>query len=46
MEMPRATSPKETLTHGSGQCYAVGEIYLHFQCGGTTIDERILVIQP
>ena len=45
MEMSHAVAPYKPLLNGSGQSYCIRQVYFRFQCHGTTIDERSLVLQ-
>jgi conjugative transposon TraN protein len=43
--MSRAVAPNKPFLNGSGQSYCIRQVYFRFQCHGTTIDERSLVLQ-
>ena len=45
MEMSHAVAPYKPLLNGSGQSYCIRQVYFRFQCHGTTIDKRSLVLQ-
>ena len=45
MEMSRAVAPNKPFLNGSGQSYCIRQIYFRFQCHGTAIDKRSLVLQ-
>ena len=43
--MSRAVAPNKPFLNGSGQSNHIRQVYFRFQCHGTTIDERSLVLQ-
>ena len=45
VEMSRAVAPNKPFLNGSGQSYCIRQVYFRFQCHGTTIDKRSLVLQ-
>ena len=45
VEMSRAVAPNKPFLNGSGQSYSIGQVYFRFQCHGTAIDKRSLVLQ-
>ena len=45
VEMSRAVAPNKPFLNGSGQSYCIRQVYFRFQCHGTAIDKRSLVLQ-
>lgn len=43
--MSRAVAPNKPFLNGSGQSYSIRQVYFRFQCHGTAIDKRSLVLQ-
>ena len=45
VEMSRTVAPNKPFLNGSGQSYSIRQVYFRFQCHGTAIDKRSLVLQ-
>ena len=43
--MSRTVAPNKPFLNGSGQSYSIRQVYFRFQCHGTAIDKRSLVLQ-